>query len=99
MRYGISGIKIIWAPPAIPASRAIQPAFRPHYLQNHHPIMTSSGGLQTVQRIAGNLDSCLIAECIIGFFEIIINGLWHTNHRKSLFEKIYIRFQESLPRQ
>ena len=68
-----------------------------HDLQNHDPLVTLSGGLQSIQRVTGHLHSSLVAEGVVRTHQIVIDCFGDANHRHSSFKKLVTQLQGSIP--
>ena len=62
MVKGISGMRMTWAPPAMPASSAIQPAVAAHDFDHHDAMVRFGGGVDLVDGVGGGVQGGIEAE-------------------------------------
>ncbi len=84
MSNGRSGIRITSAPPASPECRAIQPAWRPITSTIITRLWRLGGGVQAVDRVAGDLHGGVEPERHVGAAEVVVDRLRHADHRQAV---------------
>ena len=79
-RTGCSGIRITLAPPASPAWKAIQPAWRPITSTISDPVVALGGRVEAVDRLHRDVDRGVEAEGVVGGAEVVVDRLRHADH-------------------
>ena len=79
MSNGCSGMRITLAPPAMPACRAIQPAWRPITSTTSDAVVRLGGGVQPVDRLHRDVDRGVEAEGEVGGAEVVVDRLRHAD--------------------
>ena len=56
-----------------------------HHFDNHHTIVASTGGVQSIDGLGGKTDSCVESESRDCPVQVIVNGFWDTHHGDAQF--------------
>ena len=80
---GISGIRITSPPPAMPACRAIQPAWRPITSSTIDPLVAGGRGVQPVEGVGGAGHGAVEAERERRGRQVVVDRLGHADDRNA----------------
>ena len=55
-----------------------------HHLDDHHPVVALGGGVQTVDRVGGDLHRGVEAERLVGAVDVVVDRLRHADDRQTV---------------
>jgi hypothetical protein len=84
---GISGIRITWAPPAMPALQSDPARVAAHDFHDHDAVMRLGRGVNHVDGIGGGGSGGIEAEGQFGGGKIVVDGLRNANDLHPLLEE------------